>query len=72
MRCGLIGTVRYEIGERVLPAPRTTPESLDVQELLAQMRCRRLQGRGDGGFLARARAGAGAAHRIGRAPSSPT
>src|SRR5713101_3239697 len=35
LRCGLIGTVRYEIGERVLPATRTTPESLDVQELLA-------------------------------------
>ncbi len=37
MRCGLIGTVRYEIGERVLPATRTTPESLDLQELLAQI-----------------------------------
>jgi UDP-N-acetylmuramoyl-L-alanyl-D-glutamate--2,6-diaminopimelate ligase len=37
-RCGLLGTVRYEIGERVLPAPRTTPESLDLQELLAQIR----------------------------------
>jgi UDP-N-acetylmuramoyl-L-alanyl-D-glutamate--2,6-diaminopimelate ligase len=37
LRCGLIGTVRYEIGERVLPAIRTTPESLDLQELLAQM-----------------------------------
>ena len=37
MRCGLIGTVRYEIGERVLPAVRTTPESLELQELLAQM-----------------------------------
>src|SRR6266487_3930201 len=36
-RCGLLGTVRYEIGERVLPATRTTPESLDVQELLAQI-----------------------------------
>jgi len=34
---GLIGTVRYEIGERILPAIRTTPESLDLQELLAQM-----------------------------------
>ncbi len=33
----MIGTVRYEIGERVLPATRTTPESLDLQELLAQM-----------------------------------
>jgi len=38
MRCGLLGTVRYEIGERVLPASRTTPESLDLQELLAQIR----------------------------------
>jgi UDP-N-acetylmuramoyl-L-alanyl-D-glutamate--2,6-diaminopimelate ligase len=38
MRCGLIGTVRYEIGDRVLPATRTTPEALDMQEMLAQMR----------------------------------
>jgi UDP-N-acetylmuramoyl-L-alanyl-D-glutamate--2,6-diaminopimelate ligase len=37
LRCGLIGTVRYEIGERILPAIRTTPESLDLQELLGQI-----------------------------------
>ena len=37
LRCGLIGTVRYEIGDRVLPAVRTTPESLDLQDLLSQM-----------------------------------
>ena len=37
MRCGLIGTVRYEIGDRILPAVRTTPESLELQELLAQI-----------------------------------
>src|SRR5881227_1535319 len=37
LRCGLVGTVRYEIGERLLPAIRTTPESLDLQELLAQI-----------------------------------
>ncbi|HEV8185739.1 MAG TPA: Mur ligase family protein, partial [Chthoniobacterales bacterium] len=37
LRCGLIGTVRYEIGERVLPAIRTTPEALEIQELLGQM-----------------------------------
>ncbi len=37
LRCGLIGTVQYEIGERILPATRTTPEALDLQELLAQM-----------------------------------
>ncbi len=36
-RCGLIGTVRYEIADRILPAVRTTPEALEVQELLAQM-----------------------------------
>jgi UDP-N-acetylmuramoyl-L-alanyl-D-glutamate--2,6-diaminopimelate ligase len=33
---GLIGTVHYHIGERMLPAQRTTPESSDLQELLAQ------------------------------------
>jgi UDP-N-acetylmuramoyl-L-alanyl-D-glutamate--2,6-diaminopimelate ligase len=37
-KTGLIGTVRYEIGERILPATRTTPEGSDLQELLAQMR----------------------------------
>ena len=37
-RCGLIGTVRYEVGERILPAARTTPESLDLHDLLWQMR----------------------------------
>src|ERR1700724_1610196 len=36
-RCGLLGTLRYEIGKRVLPATRTTPESLDLQELPAQI-----------------------------------
>ena len=35
---GLIGTVRYEIGERILPAARTTPESLDLHGLLSQMK----------------------------------
>lgn len=38
LRCGLLGTVRYQIGDRVLPAARTTPESLDVHDLLWQMR----------------------------------
>jgi len=37
IKTGLIGTVRYEIGERVIPAHRTTPESLEVQQLMAQM-----------------------------------
>ncbi|MBM3829395.1 MAG: UDP-N-acetylmuramoyl-L-alanyl-D-glutamate--2,6-diaminopimelate ligase [Verrucomicrobia bacterium] len=34
---GLLGTIRYEIGDRVLPAQRTTPESNDLQYFMAQM-----------------------------------
>src|SRR4029077_9134761 len=37
MRCGLLGTVRYEIGEHVLPAARTTPESPGLQALASQI-----------------------------------
>lgn len=36
---GLIGTVRYEIGERVIPAQRTTPEAVEIHQMMAQM-CR--------------------------------
>ncbi len=36
--CGLIGTVRYVIGPRELPAARTTPESDDLQRYLRDMR----------------------------------
>jgi UDP-N-acetylmuramoyl-L-alanyl-D-glutamate--2,6-diaminopimelate ligase len=38
LRCGLIGTVQYKIGDTVLPATHTTPESADLQALLAKMR----------------------------------
>jgi UDP-N-acetylmuramoyl-L-alanyl-D-glutamate--2,6-diaminopimelate ligase len=37
VRTGLLGTVRYEVGERVIPASRTTPEALEVQQMMAQM-----------------------------------
>ncbi len=37
LSCGLIGTIDYRIGGRVIPAPNTTPESLDLQRLLAEM-----------------------------------
>lgn len=37
-RTGLIGTVKYAVADRVTDAPRTTPESVDLQALLAQMR----------------------------------
>ncbi len=36
-RVGLIGTNQNVIGDQVLPAVRTTPESLDLQRLLSQM-----------------------------------
>lgn len=34
---GLIGTIQYQIGERIIPARETTPESVDVQNYLSQM-----------------------------------
>ena len=37
IKTGLLGTVRYEIGDRVIPAHRTTPEALETQQMMAQM-----------------------------------
>ncbi|HMP72412.1 MAG TPA: UDP-N-acetylmuramoyl-L-alanyl-D-glutamate--2,6-diaminopimelate ligase [Kiritimatiellia bacterium] len=34
---GLIGTVRYEIGQRIIPSSRTTPEAPDIHFMLDQM-----------------------------------
>lgn len=34
---GLIGTLEYRIGKQRLPAPHTTPQSLELQELLRNM-----------------------------------
>jgi len=34
---GMLGTVRYEIGSRVIPASRTTPEASDLHGMLAEM-----------------------------------
>lgn len=36
-KTGLIGTIHNRIGERILPVKHTTPESLDLQKLLAEM-----------------------------------
>src|SRR5262245_1681282 len=36
-RCGLMGTVTYRIGNREMPATRTTPEAPDVQSFLREM-----------------------------------
>jgi UDP-N-acetylmuramoyl-L-alanyl-D-glutamate--2,6-diaminopimelate ligase len=37
-RVGLVGTVNYDLGARVVPSYRTTPESLELFGMLAQMR----------------------------------
>jgi UDP-N-acetylmuramoyl-L-alanyl-D-glutamate--2,6-diaminopimelate ligase len=34
---GLIGTIDYRVGEKVYPAPNTTPESLELQRLMSEM-----------------------------------
>lgn len=34
IKTALIGTIRYEIGDRIIPASHTTPESLDFQSFL--------------------------------------
>ena len=37
-KVGLIGTIQNMIGDEVLPTERTTPESLELQKLFAEMR----------------------------------
>jgi UDP-N-acetylmuramoyl-L-alanyl-D-glutamate--2,6-diaminopimelate ligase len=37
-RVGLIGTINYDLGVRSVPSYKTTPESLDIYGMLAQMR----------------------------------
>jgi UDP-N-acetylmuramoyl-L-alanyl-D-glutamate--2,6-diaminopimelate ligase len=39
-RVGVVGTVNYRVGDQTWPAPVTTPESLDLQRLLREMRRR--------------------------------
>ncbi len=37
-RIGLLGTINYDLGARTVPSFRTTPESLDIYGMMAQMR----------------------------------
>ncbi len=37
-KVGLIGTMENQIGDKIIPAERTTPESFELQQLFAQMR----------------------------------
>ena len=34
---GLIGTINYQVGKRIIPAQETTPESVELQRLIAEM-----------------------------------
>jgi len=34
---GLIGTINYQIGKQIIPAQETTPESVELQRLIAEM-----------------------------------
>ena len=34
---GLIGTINYQIGRKIIPAQETTPESVELQRLMAEM-----------------------------------
>jgi UDP-N-acetylmuramoyl-L-alanyl-D-glutamate--2,6-diaminopimelate ligase len=36
-KCGLISTVQYHIGERVIPSTHTTPDQISLNEMMKQM-----------------------------------
>ena len=36
--CGVLGTVNYRYDGKTIPAPNTTPESLEMQKILSEMR----------------------------------
>ena len=66
LRCGLIGTVRYEIGDRSSARRAHHAGVARCAGAALADASRRLQGRGHGGLLPRARAGARARPGIGR------
>src|SRR5205807_2886012 len=35
-RCALIGTIEYRVAGKILPAPHTTPESLELNQILSE------------------------------------
>jgi len=44
LRTGVLGTIQYVLGDEVRPAGQTTPEALDIQGMLAEMRERGIGG----------------------------
>ncbi|MBS1849378.1 MAG: UDP-N-acetylmuramoyl-L-alanyl-D-glutamate--2,6-diaminopimelate ligase [Acidobacteria bacterium] len=35
-KCALVGTIEYHVAQKILPAPHTTPEALDLNRILAE------------------------------------
>ena len=44
LRTGILGTIQYVLGDEVRPAGQTTPEALEIQAMLAEMRERGIGG----------------------------
>ena len=44
LRTGILGTIQYVLGDEVRPANQTTPEALEIQGMLAEMRERGIRG----------------------------
>jgi UDP-N-acetylmuramoyl-L-alanyl-D-glutamate--2,6-diaminopimelate ligase len=44
LRTGILGTIQYVLGDEARPAGQTTPEALDIQAMLAEMRERGIAG----------------------------
>jgi len=44
LRTGILGTIQYVLGDEVRPASQTTPEAIEIQGMLAEMRERGIGG----------------------------
>ena len=66
IRCGLMGTVTYRIGDRAFDATRTTPEAPDLQGFMREMVADGLRRLRDGSVVARAGAAARRRHPVRR------
>ncbi|NJK92267.1 MAG: hypothetical protein HC904_10780 [Blastochloris sp.] len=55
---GLLGTIEYRVGSERMEAARTTPESLELQQMLGGDAGQEMPGGGDGGFFPCAEPGA--------------
>ena len=63
-KTALVGTIEYHVAGKILPAPHTTPEALELNRLLAEALGAGRDRSGDGSFVARARAAARLRHSV--------